>query len=222
MIILISIAICLTSTISFGFAARKINFMACHSEFFIVQQAWSLGCKVQLHWGIKFHVCLSSLNAKDIKFRQTAVFQSYQSLQCQYVLTGARNNTLMYLQKSSDFILMSSLCFMRGRRITIMLQILHPKTKQCQSDHYLSRWFQNLQISALSPCRLICCQCAMSQGGPPPISSLPHPQIAGYGRVSHCDQQHQHITRLFPRSLFPTATKARSIWACWRKKPNCQ
>ena len=60
----------------FGIAARKIYFMVCHSEVFIVQ-AFSLGCKVQLHWGIKFHVCLSSLNAKDIKFRQTAVFQSY-------------------------------------------------------------------------------------------------------------------------------------------------
>ena len=50
-----------------------------------------------------------------------------------------------------------------------------------------------LPISTLSSCRLICCRCAMSRGGPP-ISSPPHPQIAGYGGLSYCNQQQQHIT----------------------------
>ena len=78
-----------------------------------------------------------------------------------------------------------------------------------------------LPISTLSSCRLICCRCAMSRGGPP-ISSPPHPQIAGYGGLSYCNQQQQHITpppiRVFPRPLFPIATITYSIWAVPEKK----
>ena len=92
---------------------------------------------------------------------------------------------------------------------------------QCNVNQ-ITIWWPTLylQISALSSCRPICCRCPMSRGGRQPVSSSrPHPQIAaGYGGLSHCDQQQQHITPdFFPALFFPIATITCSIWAVSEK-----